>query len=150
MQDLEFTIQQNKLYILQTRNGGRTALAALRIAVEMVRESKIDKKAALQQVDPAAIPSLLAPVFVQEPKRKAIAAGRLVAQGLNAGPGAAAGKIVFDSHTANLWAARGEAVILVRQENQSRRYYGYGTCARYFNSARRHDVTCGSSGTRHE
>ena len=116
MQDLEFTIQNKKLFLLQTRNGKRTAMAALRIAIEMVEESKTDKLSALKQINPEAIPSLLAPVFVEAPKQAAIQGGRLVAKGLNAGPGAASGKIAFDSHTAAEWSAQGKKVILVRQE----------------------------------
>ncbi|MBI3394357.1 MAG: pyruvate, phosphate dikinase, partial [Spirochaetia bacterium] len=116
MQDLEFTIQQKRLYLLQTRSGKRTGVAALRVAIEMVQEGLIDKKAALLQVNPGAIPSLLAPIFVTKPKKQAIADGRLLAVGLNAGPGAASGKVVLDSLTAQERAGRGDRVILVRQE----------------------------------
>ena len=116
MQDLEFTIQNKKLFLLQTRNGKRTAQASLRIAIEMVEEGRITKKAALKQVNPEGIPSLLAPVFILEPKKEAIKKGKLVARGLNAGPGAAAGKITFDSKTATELALKGENVLLVRQE----------------------------------
>ncbi len=116
MQDIEFTIQNRKLYLLQTRNGKRTAQAALRIAIEMVEEGKITKKTALKQVNPEGIPSLLAPIFIAEPKKEAIKNGKLIAKGLNAGPGAAAGKLTFDSKTATEWAEKGENVLLVRQE----------------------------------
>ena len=116
MQDLEFTIQNKKLFLLQTRSGKRAALAALRIAMEMVEEGMTDKISALKQVEPEAIPSLLAPIFITAPKKEAIRKGRLVARGLNAGPGAASGKIAFDSHVAAEWAGQGEKVILVRQE----------------------------------
>ncbi len=116
MQDIEFTIQNKKLFLLQTRNGKRTAMAALRIAMDMVSEGKIDKKMALKQIAPDSIPSLLAPVFIPGPKQQAIKEGRLVAKGLNAGPGAASGKIAFDSVTTAKWARDGKSVILVRQE----------------------------------
>jgi len=116
MQDLEFTIQQRKLYLLQTRNGKRTGMAALRVAVEMVREGLIDKRKALLQVNPEMIPSMLAPVFIPGPKKKAVEEGRLLAIGLNAGPGAASGHIVLDSKTAMIKAGAGEKVVLVRQE----------------------------------
>ena len=116
MQDLEFTVQNEELFLLQTRNGKRTAMAALRIAIEMVEEGKADKLSALKQINPEAIPSLLAPVFMEAPKQEAIEKGRLVAKGLNAGPGAASGKIAFDSHIAAEWSGQGKKVILVRQE----------------------------------
>ena len=115
MQDLEFTIQQKKLYLLQTRTGKRTGAAALRIAVEMVKAGLISEKKALMQVDPEAIPSMLAPVFVSQPKKSAIQEGRLIAKGLPAGPGAASGKIVFTSVEAMAHAGK-DRVILVRQE----------------------------------
>ncbi len=116
MQDIEFTIQKKKLFLLQTRNGKRTAVAALKIAVDMVEEGQIDKKAALRQIHPEALPSLLAPIFLEGPKQEAIRQGRLLAKGLNAGPGAASGLIALDSITANTWAKEGRDVILVRQE----------------------------------
>ncbi len=116
MQDLEFTIQQKKLYLLQTRSGKRTGIAALRVAIEMVQEGLIDRKAALLQVNPEAIPSLLAPIFVLGPKQDAVKNGKLLAIGLNAGPGAASGKLVFTSLAAQEQAGQGEKVVLVRQE----------------------------------
>ena len=116
MQDIEFTIQEEKLYLLQTRNGKRTAQASLRIAVEMVEEGKISKEKALLQISPESIPSLLAPVFVPEFKVKAIENGNFIAKGLNAGPGAASGKIFFDSKKCTEIAKKGVKVILVRRE----------------------------------
>ncbi len=116
MQDCEFTIQQGKLYMLQTRTGKRTGFAAVRIAVDMVGEKLISEQEALQRIEPDAMNQLLRPVFDHEEKQKAISGGRLLAKGLNAGPGAASGKVVFSAHDAELEKKRGERVILVRIE----------------------------------
>ncbi|HEY6191475.1 MAG TPA: pyruvate, phosphate dikinase [Bacteroidota bacterium] len=116
MQDFEFTIERGKLYMLQTRNGKRTGLAALRIAVEMVAEKLIKPAEALIRVEPEQLNQLLRPVFDSEEKTKAVRGGRLLAKGLNAGPGAATGKVVFSASDAEEWKQRGEAVILVRME----------------------------------
>ncbi len=116
MQDIEFTIQQGKLWMLQTRNGKRTGLAALRIAVDMVRQGLINKKEALLRVEPDQLNQILRPIFDPQEKRKAIDQGKLIAHGLNAGPGAASGKVVFNAPDAEEWAARGEDVLLVRIE----------------------------------
>ena len=116
MQDIEFTIQQKKLYLLQTRNGKRTGVAALRAAVEMVDEGLIDSRTALLRMDAGTVPSLLAPVFDPLGKKKAIEEGRLAAKGLNAGPGAASATVIFTSGGAAEKAAAGEKVILVRKE----------------------------------
>jgi pyruvate,orthophosphate dikinase len=110
MQDIEFTIQKGKLWMLQTRNGKRTAAAAVRIAVEMVEEKLIDKKEAVMRVTPEQIDQLLHPTF--DPK----ADKDVIAKGLPASPGAATGKIVFHADDAEEWSARGEKVILVRIE----------------------------------
>jgi len=110
MQDIEFTIQEGKLYMLQTRTGKRTATAAVRIAVEMVHEGLIDKKEAVLRVDPAQIDQLLHPMI--DPKAKYTA----LAKGLPASPGAAVGRLVFTAHEAEEWANRGEKVILARTE----------------------------------
>jgi pyruvate, orthophosphate dikinase len=110
MQDIEFTIQKGKLWMLQTRTGKRTAQAALRIAVEMVDEGLIDKKTAVRRIDPAQLDQLLHPTF--DPK----ADKKVIAKGLPASPGAATGRVVFHSDDAEEWAARGEKVILVRIE----------------------------------
>jgi pyruvate,orthophosphate dikinase len=114
MQDLEFTIQQGRLYLLQTRTGKRTGFAAVRIAVEMVEEGIINQEEALLRVAPEQLVQLLAPIFNQEEKNKAISENRLLAQGLNASPGAASGKVVFSAEEAI--ARRGEGTILVRLE----------------------------------
>ncbi len=110
MQDIEFTIQEGKLYILQTRNGKRTAPAAVRIAVELVKEKMISEDAALMRVEPKSLDQLLHPTF--DPKEKK----EVITKGLPASPGAATGRIVFTADEAEAWAAKGEAVILVRIE----------------------------------
>ncbi|MBE5780694.1 MAG: pyruvate, phosphate dikinase [Clostridiales bacterium] len=112
MQDLEFTIEKGKLYMLQTRNGKRTAAAALRIAVEMVEEGSITKEDALLMVDPKQLDSVLHPTF--EPN--ALKEANPIATGLPASPGAACGRAYFDPEKAAEAAARGEKVILVRVE----------------------------------
>jgi pyruvate,orthophosphate dikinase len=116
MQDIEFTIQQGKLWMLQTRSGKRTGLAALRIAVDMVRQGLISKEEALLRVEPDQLNQVLRPIFDPQEKRKAIDEGKLIAHGLNAGPGAASGKVVFNAPDAEEWAGRGEPVLLVRIE----------------------------------
>lgn len=116
MQDLEFTIDNGKLWMLQTRVGKRTGIAAIRMAVEMVDEGLIDKNTAIKRVDPEQLNQLLRPIFDAADKKAALAAGRLLAKGLNAGPGAASGRVVFSAHDATSWKAKGERVILVRNE----------------------------------
>ncbi len=110
MQDMEFTIERGKLYILQTRSGKRTVRAAIRIAVEMVEEGIIDRATALLRVDPEQLRQILHPDI--DPN----AVYCVIARGLPASPGAAWGKVVFSAKEAEEWAARGEKVILVRQE----------------------------------
>ncbi len=110
MQDIEFTIQQGKLWMLQTRLGKRTAAAAVKIAVDMVNEGLIDKKTAVSRIEPAQLDQLLHPTF--DPK----AEKTVIARGLPASPGAASGRVVFHSDDAEEWAARGEKIILVRIE----------------------------------
>jgi pyruvate,orthophosphate dikinase len=116
MQDVEFTIEQGKLYMLQTRNGKRTGFAALRIAVDMVDERLIKPEEAVLRVEPEQLNQLLRPVFDYQEKAFAIENGRLLAKGLNAGPGAATGRIVFNAADAEEWHSRGERVVLVRIE----------------------------------
>jgi pyruvate,orthophosphate dikinase len=110
MQDIEFTVERNKLWMLQTRSGKRTAKAALKIAVEMVKEGLIDEKEAILRVDPMALDQLLHPAL--DPK----AARDNLGKGLPASPGAASGAIALDAETATTWAERGDAVVLVRVE----------------------------------
>ncbi len=116
MQDLEFTIERAKLWILQTRAGKRTGHAAVRIAVDMVEEGLISREEAVMRVEPDQLNQLLGPVFDPDEKDRAIKEGRLLAKGLSAGPGAAAGRIVFCADDAVAWAAQGHAVLLVRVE----------------------------------
>jgi len=110
MQDMEFTIQQNKLYILQTRTGKRTAEAAVRIAVDMVREKLITERMAVTRVEPEQLDHLLHPHFDPNAKRN------VIAKGLPASPGAAVGQVVFDADTAEAWRDNNKKVILVRVE----------------------------------
>jgi len=112
MQDVEFTIQEGKLWMLQTRNGKRTGAAMVRIAVEMLKQGMIDEKTALMRVDPHRLDELLHPVF----NRDAIKNARILARGLPASPGAATGQIVFFADEAEEWAKKGNDVILVRLE----------------------------------
>lgn len=118
MQDMEFTIQQGRLWMLQTRTGKRSARAAVKIAVEMVAEGLIDKKEAVLRVKPDQINQLLHPMIDPKTKRKA------VAKGLPASPGAAVGKVVFDSEEAVAWSERKEPVILVRPETSAEDIHG--------------------------
>ncbi len=110
MLDIEFTIQEGKLYMLQTRVGKRTAIAAIKIAVDMVKEKLIDKKTAIMRIDPEQIKQLLHPMI--DPK----ASVNVVTKGLPASPGAAVGKVVFNAYDAEKAAANNEKVILVRTE----------------------------------
>ncbi|MDD2925813.1 pyruvate, phosphate dikinase [Rhodoferax sp.] len=112
MQDLEFTIQEGKLWMLQTRNGKRTGAAMVRIAMEMLQQGMLDEKTALLRVSPDRLNELLHPIF--DPK--ALKAAKPIARGLPASPGAATGQIVFFADEAETWAKGGKAVILVRQE----------------------------------
>jgi pyruvate,orthophosphate dikinase len=115
-QDIEFTVEHKRLYLLQTRTGKRTAQAAVKIAVDMVGEGIITREEAIKRVEPAQLNQLLLPSFDFEEKKKAANENRLLARGLNASPGAAIGKIVFDPSESERLAARNEKVILVRIE----------------------------------
>ncbi len=112
MQDMEFTVEAGKLYMLQTRNGKRTAKAALKIACDLVDEGMIDEKQAVAMIDPRNLDTLLHPQFDQKALKAATPAGK----GLGASPGAACGKVVFTAEDAEEWNNRGEKVILVRLE----------------------------------
>jgi pyruvate, orthophosphate dikinase len=118
MQDIEFTVQQNKLYMLQTRNGKRTAAASLRIAVEMAQDGLIAKTDAIARVNPQSLDQLLHPTL--DPK----APRTLLSKGLPASPGAASGAVVFSADDAEMRAAKGEAVILVRIETSPEDIHG--------------------------
>ena len=112
MQDMEFTVEHGKLYMLQTRNGKRTAAAALKIACDLVDEGMIDEKQAVLMIDPRNLDTLLHPQF----DAKAIKTAQAVAKALGASPGAACGKVVFTAEEAKEWNDRGEKVVLVRLE----------------------------------
>ena len=116
MQDLEFTVERGKLYMLQTRTGKRTAASAVKIAVDMVNEGLITREEALMRVDPLQINQLLLPRFDTKSKEEATAKGTFLAKGLNASPGAATGKVAFSADLAEEWGLAGEPVILVRPE----------------------------------
>jgi len=116
MMDIEFTIENNILFMLQCRVGKRTGPAALKIAVDMFKEGLIDEKEAILRIEPEQLNQLLRPVFDVKEKQAAVQSGRLLATGLNAGPGAATGKICFNATDAAERNRRGEPVILVRIE----------------------------------
>lgn len=116
MQDVEFTIQEGKLYMLQTRAGKRTGFAAIQIAVDMVNEGLIKKEEALMRIEPEQLNQFLRPIFDMDQKREAVEGDRLLAKGLNAGPGAACGRIVFNASDAVEVAKSGDPVILTRVE----------------------------------
>jgi pyruvate, orthophosphate dikinase len=112
MQDMEFTVQEGKLWFLQTRNGKRTGAAMVKIAMDMFRQGMIDEKTAILRIDPLRLDELLHPVFDKD----ALKTAQLIAKGLAASPGAASGKIVFNADDATDWAGAGEKVIMVRVE----------------------------------
>jgi pyruvate,orthophosphate dikinase len=112
MQDMEFTIQEGKMWMLQTRNGKRTGAAMVKIAMDMLKEGLLDEKTALLRVEPNKLDELLHPVF----DKKAIKAAKVLAKGLPASPGAATGQIVFFADEAEEWVAQGKNVVLVRIE----------------------------------
>ncbi|WP_337864915.1 pyruvate, phosphate dikinase [Ignavibacterium sp.] len=116
MMDIEFTIQQGKLWMLQCRVGKRTGFAAIKMAVDMVKERLISKEEAILRIEPNQLNQLLRPVFDTEEKRKAVEGGKLIAKGLNAGPGAASGKVALSAQDAEEMAKNGDKVILVRIE----------------------------------
>ena len=115
MQDMEFTVERGTLYMLQTRTGKRSPSAAFSIAVDMVSEKLIKVEEALERIKPEDVERLFYPVLDPKLARTELASRKL-AEGINAVPGAAVGKAVFTAHEAEEWAARGEKVILVRQE----------------------------------
>jgi pyruvate,orthophosphate dikinase len=116
VQDLEFTIERGRLYMLQTRSAKRTAAAAVKIAVDMVREGVITKEEAIQRVEPGQVVQLLLPRFDEDDIKRARAEGRELAKGVNASPGAAVGKAIFDADRAEEAGKAAERIILVRQE----------------------------------
>ncbi len=120
MQDIEFTIEEGKLYMLQTRTGKRTGMAAVRIAVDMVNEKLIDKKTAILRVKPMQLDEFLHPMLDPHAEQKA----QLLATGLPAGPGGAVGQIVFTADDAEAWAKEGKKVVLVRDETSPEDVHG--------------------------
>ncbi len=112
MQDMEFTIQEGKLFLLQTRNGKRTGAAAVKIAVDMVNEKLIDKKTAIMRVTPALLDQVLHPQI----EKDALSAAKPLITGIDASPGAGCGRIVFSAQEAEQWHEHGEKVLLVRQD----------------------------------
>ena len=112
MQDMEFTVQEGKLWFLQTRNGKRTGAAMVKIAMDMLHQGMITEKEAILRVEPNKLDELLHPVFDKEAQKNAV----VLTKGLAASPGAACGKIVFNAEDAALWASKGEKVVMVRIE----------------------------------
>jgi pyruvate,orthophosphate dikinase len=124
VQDMEFTIERGKLYMLQTRSAKRTARAAVKIAIDMFREKLINKDEALQRVDPMHVEQLLLPRFDEAEVEKARGAGRFLAKGLNASPGAATGRAVFDADRAVELKGSKQLVVLVRPETSPDDFHG--------------------------
>jgi pyruvate,orthophosphate dikinase len=143
MQDIEFTVQRGKLWMLQTRSGKRTAKAALKIAVDMAAEGLITQEEAILRVDPPALDQLLHPTL--DPK----AARDVLTKGLPASPGAASGMRCSTADTAEKRAAAGESVILVRTETSPRRHSRHARRQGHPDRARRHDQPRRGRGARH-
>ena len=118
MQDVEFTIEQGKLWMLQTRDGKRTARSAVRIAVEMAEDGLITRQQAVLRVSPAQVSQLLHPQFDEGAKFAASQQGKMIAEGVNASPGAAVGVVAFDADLAEKWGKAGKSVIMVRPETK--------------------------------
>jgi pyruvate,orthophosphate dikinase len=112
MQDMEYTVQEGKLWFLQTRNGKRTGFAMVKIAMDLLRQGMIDEKTALKRIEPNKLDELLHPVFDKNALKKA----HVLVKGLPASPGAATGQIVFFADDAKAWAEDGRKVVLVRIE----------------------------------
>ena len=138
MQDLEFTVERGKLWMLQTRNGKRTAKAALRVAVEMANEGLLTREDAITRVEPSTLDQLLHPTL--DPKAKPAP----LATGLPASPGAASGEIVFSADDAEAARQAGRKTILVRVETSPEDIHGMHAARGHLDDARRHDLACGS------
>ena len=123
MQDLEFTIQDGKLWLLQTRSGKRTGAAMIKIAIDMLHQGYIDEKTVLKRCDPEKLDELLHPVF----DKKILAASKPITNGLPASPGAATGQVVFHADEAEAWAKDGKKVILCRIETSPEDLRGMAT-----------------------
>ncbi len=145
MQDMEFTVENGKLYMLQTRNGKRTAAAALKIACDLVDEGMITEQEAVAMIDPRNLDTLLHPQFDPAALKKATP----VATALPASPGAACGNIVFTAEDAKEWAARGEKVVSGPSGDLPRGYRGHGRFPGHPDRPRRHDLSRRRRGPRH-
>ena len=143
MQDLEFTVEQGKLWMLQTRSGKRTAKAALKIAVELANEGLITREEAVTRIDPAALDQLLHPTIDPDAERKVIATG------LPASPGAASGEIVFSSDEAETLKAQGKQGHPGAGRDQPRGHPRHARGRRHPHHARRHDLARRRGGARH-
>lgn len=135
MQDLEFTIQNGRLWILQTRTGKRTGFAAIRIAIDMVGEGLITREEAIKRIEPEQLNQFLQPVFDPAEKEAVVRKGRLIARGINAGPGAATGRIVFTAADAEKSVSRREKAILVRIETSPEDIRGMSVASGILTSA---------------
>jgi pyruvate,orthophosphate dikinase len=124
MQDMEFTVERGKLWILQTRDGKRTAQAAVRIAVEMAEEGRTSQDEAVVRVKPGQVDFFLHPQFDPASKQAALDAGKLVSTGLNVSPGAAVGQVAFDADLAERWSKEGKDVVMVRPETKPEDVHG--------------------------
>ena len=142
--DIEFTIERGKLWMLQTRVGKRTAAAAFRIATQLVDQGLIEMDEAVSRVTGAQLAQLMFPRFDEKADGKT-----RIAQGMGASPGAAVGKVVFDSYTAIKWSRSGEDVILVRRETNPDDLEGMIAAARHSHLARRQDVARRGGRPRH-
>ncbi len=143
MQDIEFTIQEGKLFILQTRSGKRTTKAALKIAVDLAEQGLISQAEAVSRIDPMALDQLLHPTLDPDAKKE------IIASGLPASPGAAVGEVVFTADEAEEAKAKGRDVLLVRVETSSRGHPRHACGCGHPDHARRHDEPCGGGGARH-
>ena len=143
MQDIEFTVERGRLFMLQTRTAKRTGFAEVRIAVEMEREKLITAEEAILRVNPDSLNQLLRPVFDPAARNAAVAEGQLLAKGLNAGPGAATGRVVFSAQDAFEWAKRGEKVLLVREETSPEDIKGMNAAEGILTATGRHDLSRG-------
>ena len=143
MQDIEFTVEQGRLYLLQTRTAKRTAAAAIKCAVDMTAEGLIEREEAVARIDPSQLDQLL------HPRLDPDAEFEVAAQGLNASPGAASGKIVLDADSAEERGKAGESVILVRWETTPDDIHGLIQAQGRPHRARRHDVARGRRRARH-
>ena len=132
MQDMEFTVEDGKLYMLQTRTGKRTPSAAFQMAVDMANEKLISKEEAIMRIKPEDIERLFYPVIDAKVDKKTLES-RILGSGINAVPGAAVGKVVFSAHDAEEWTKKGEKVILCPPRNQPRRRRRHGRRAGHLN-----------------